>query len=62
MPKVNPRNKVGAIVHSVMNRVLSNHTRRNIYGNVNYAKTFIQGTVVNVFDGHMPGGRMPSGS
>ena len=55
MPKVNPRNKVGAIVHSVMNRVLSNHTRRNIYGNVNYAKTFIQGTVVNVFDGHVPG-------
>jgi hypothetical protein len=57
MPKVDPRNKVGAVVHAVMNRVLSNHTARNIYGNVNYAKTFIQGTVVNVFDGRMPGGK-----
>jgi hypothetical protein len=51
MPKVDPRNEVGAIVHAVANRVLSDHTAKNIYGNVNYAKTFLQGTVVNVFDG-----------
>jgi hypothetical protein len=57
MPKVDLRNKVGAVVHAVVNRVLSNHTARNIYSNVNYAKTFIQGTVVNVFDDRMPGGK-----
>ena len=55
MPKVDPRNKVGAIVHTVSNRVLSNHTTKNIYGNVNYAKTFLQGTVF--FDGRAPGGK-----
>jgi hypothetical protein len=56
MPKVDPRNEVGTIIHAVLNRVLSNHTAKNIYGNVNYAKTFLQGTVINVFDGHTPGG------
>ena len=61
MPKVDPRNEVGAIVHDVSNRVLSNHTAKNIYGNVNYAKTFLQGTVINVFEGRTPGGRMLSG-
>jgi hypothetical protein len=61
MPKVDPRNEVGAIVHAVSNRVLSNHTAKNIYGNVNYAKTFLQGTVINVFEGRTPGGRMLSG-
>ena len=46
MPKVDPRNEVGAIVHAVSNRVLSDHTTKNIYGNVNNAKTFLQGTVI----------------
>ena len=57
MPKVDPRNEVGAIIHTVSNRVLSNNTAKNIYGNVNYAKTFLQGTVINVFDGRTPGGK-----
>jgi hypothetical protein len=57
MPKVDLRNEVGAIVHAVSNRVLSDHTTKNIYGNVNYAKTFLQGTVVNDFDGRAPGGK-----
>jgi hypothetical protein len=57
MPKVDPRNKVGAIVHTFSNRVLSDHTVKNIYGNVNYAKTFLQDTVINVFDGCTPGGK-----
>jgi hypothetical protein len=59
MPKVDPRNKVGAIVHTVSNRVLSDNTAKNIYGNVNYAKTFLQGTVINVFDldRRTPGGK-----
>jgi len=56
MPKVGVKNEVGAIVHTNSNRVLSDHTVKNIYGNVNYAKTFLQGTVVNVFDGRAPGG------
>jgi hypothetical protein len=48
---------VGAIVHTVSNRVLSDHTAKNIYGNVNYAKTFLQGTIINVYDGRTPGGK-----
>jgi hypothetical protein len=57
MPNVDPRNEVGAIVHAVSNRVPGNHAAKNIYGNVNYAKMFLQGTVVNVFDGRAPGGK-----
>jgi hypothetical protein len=48
---------VGVIVHAVSNRVLSNNTAKNIYGNVNYAKTFLQGTIINVFDERAPGGK-----
>jgi hypothetical protein len=55
MPKVDPRNKVGVIVHPISKNVLGNHTMKNIYRNVNYAKTFTQGTIVNVFDGCVPG-------
>jgi len=29
----------------------------NIYGNVNYVKTFLQGTSMNVFDRRAPGGK-----
>ena len=54
MPKVGVKNEVGAIVHTDSNRVLSDHTMKNIYGKVNYAKTFLQGTVF--FDGCAPGG------
>ena len=61
MPKADPRSEVGAIVHAhaVSDRVLSDHTAKNIYGNVtvNYAKTLLQGTLVNVFDGRAPGGK-----
>jgi ATP-dependent 26S proteasome regulatory subunit len=39
MQKFNPRNKVGVIVHAVSKIVLGDHTAKNIYGNVNYAKT-----------------------
>ena len=57
MPKVNPRNKVGAIIHAISNRVPGDHAAKNIYGNVNYAKMILQGTVVNLFDGRVPGGK-----
>jgi len=60
--KFDLRNEVGAIVHTILNRVLSDHTAKNIYGNVNYAKTFLQGTIMHVFDGRAPGGGMSSGS
>ena len=55
--KKDPRNKVGEIVHAVANRALSNHTAKNIFGNVNYSKHFLQGTVVGFFDGRAPGGK-----
>ena len=48
---------MGAIVHVVANRALSNHTAKNIFGNVNYAKHFFRGTVVGFFDGRTPGGK-----
>ena len=51
------RNEVGAIVNAVANRALSDHTAKNIFGNVNYAKHFLQGTVVGFFDGRAPGGK-----
>ena len=62
MPKVDSRNEVGTIVHAVPNKVLSDHAAKNIYGNVKYAKMFLQGTVVNVFDGCAPGGKNAVGS
>jgi hypothetical protein len=52
--KVNPRNKVGTIICTVSNRVLSDHITKN-NSNVNYAKHFMQGTIVDVFDGRAPG-------
>ena len=57
MPKVDPRNEVGVIVHAVLNRVLSDHAVKNIYGNVYYAKMFLQSTIMNVFDGRALGGK-----
>jgi hypothetical protein len=57
MPMVDPRNEVGVIFHAISKIVLSIHTAKNIYGNVNYGKIFIQGTIVNVFDGRKPGGK-----
>ncbi len=55
--KVDGRNEVGAIVHAVANRVLRDHTAKNIFGNVDYSKHFLQGTVVGVFDGRAPWGK-----
>jgi len=55
--KKDPRNEAGAIVHAIANRALSDHTAKNIFGNVNYAKHFLQGTVVGFFDGRVPGGK-----
>jgi hypothetical protein len=52
MPKKkDPRNEVGVIGYAVVDKVLSDHTAKNIFGNVNYAKHFFQGTVVGFFDG-----------
>jgi hypothetical protein len=45
----NPRDKEGAIVHALTKWALGEHTAKNIFGNVDYNKTFIQGTIVNVF-------------
>ena len=48
---------MGTIILAISNRFLNNQTKRNIYGNVSYAKTFLQGTVMNVFEGRAPGGK-----
>jgi hypothetical protein len=55
--KKDPRNEVGVIVHAVANRALSDHTAKNIFGNANYAKHFLQGTVMVFFNGRAPGGK-----
>jgi hypothetical protein len=55
--KVDGRNKVGTIVHAVKKRVLSDHTAKNIFRNINYSKHVLQGTVVGVFDGCALGGK-----
>ncbi len=44
--KKDPRDKTGTIIHAIANRVLSDHTAKNIYGNVNYCKYFMQGIAV----------------
>lgn len=59
-PSSDPRNRVGTIIHAVANRVLGDHTARNIFGPVNMFKTYMQGTVVNVFDGRAPGAKNAS--
>ncbi len=53
--KKDPRNKVGTTVHAIADRVLGNYAARNIFGNINHAKYFVQGTVVKVFDVHAGG-------
>jgi hypothetical protein len=53
----NPRDKEGAIVHALTKWALGEHTAKNIVGNVDYNKMFIQGTIVNVFDGCKPNGK-----
>ncbi len=55
MPKVNLRNKVSVIVHAVSKNVPGNHTAKTVYGKVNYAKTFIKGTIMNVLNGRVLG-------
>jgi len=54
MPRTDPQ-KAGAIVHAASNRVLCDHSAKNIFGG-NFAKHFLQGTVVNMFDGREPWG------
>ena len=55
--KKDPRDKEGTIVHALVKLALGEHTAKNIFGNVDYNKTFIQGTVMNVFDGCKPNGK-----
>jgi hypothetical protein len=57
MPKVDLRNKVGVIVHAILKNILGNHTMKKVYGNVNHTKTFIQGTIMIVFNRPIPGGK-----
>ncbi len=47
---------MGMFVHAILKIVLGDHTAKNIYGNVNNAKTFTLGTIVNVSDGRVLGG------
>ena len=55
--KKDPWDKEGAIVHALMKWALGEHIAKHIFGDVDYNKTFIQGTVVNVFDRRKPNGK-----
>jgi hypothetical protein len=58
--KKDPRDEKGVIVHALSKWAVGEHTARNIFGNVDYNKTFMEGTVVNVFDGHAMGAKNSS--
>ncbi len=51
MPKINPRNAPGTIIHAAANKVLDKCTARAQLGNPNYCLTFFQGVVVRSSDG-----------
>ena len=53
----NPRDKEGTIVHALTKWALGEHTAKNIFRNVDYNKTFIQGTNIYVFDGRKLNGK-----
>ncbi len=55
--KKDPRDKESAIDHALAKWALCKPTAKNMFGNVDYNKTFVQGTVVNVFDGGKPNGK-----
>ncbi len=58
MPTKNdPQDKEGMIAHTLAKWTLCKPTAKNIFGNVDYNKTFIQDTVVNIFDGGKPNGK-----
>jgi hypothetical protein len=58
--KKDPRDEEGVIVHALSKWAVGEHTAGNIFGNVDYNKTFMEGTVVNVFDGRATGAKNAS--
>jgi hypothetical protein len=58
--KKDPRDEEGVIVHALSKWAVGEHTARNTFGNVDCNKTFIEGTVVNVFDGRATGAKNAS--
>jgi hypothetical protein len=44
--KRDPRDEEGTIVHALTKWALGEHTAKNIFGSIDYNKTFIQGTVI----------------
>jgi hypothetical protein len=57
MPPIDLRNVVGETVHALVNRVLGNHSAKTIYGNTNWCKYLMEGTVANAHDGHKAGAK-----
>jgi hypothetical protein len=57
--EVDPKERCGAVVHATANRVLGDKPAKNIYGNVNYCKHFLQGIVEEAVDRRKEGGKVP---
>ena len=58
MPPVDLRNVVGETVHTLANRVLGNHSVKNIYGNTNWCKYLMEVNIVNdAYNGHKAGAK-----
>jgi hypothetical protein len=51
MPKIDPWNASGTVIHAAADKVLSKCTARAHLGNINYCLTFLQGVVVRSSDG-----------
>ncbi len=51
MPKIDPRNAPGTVVHAATDKVLGKRTAKAYLRNTNYCLTFLQGVVVHASDG-----------
>jgi hypothetical protein len=51
MPKIDPRNAPGTIVHAAAGKVLGKRKARAHLGITNYCLTFLQGVIIRSSDG-----------
>jgi hypothetical protein len=57
MPKIDPRNAPGTVVHAAADKVLGKCTAKAYLGNINFCLTFLQGVVVHASDGKEGGAK-----
>jgi hypothetical protein len=55
MPKIDPRNALGAIFHTPVDKVLGERTTKAHLGNANYCLNFLLGIIICASDGKKGG-------